>query len=136
MSRPIILTVTKTRAAKLKAAGPVVAVKIKIAGGGELNTILQNPFNLQGEGVDVGRVAKKVAKVAGRVVKKVAHVAPLINAASDLVVDVGGMTGQPELLALGYAGKGVATAAPIVAKLAGGSKKNSKKPRYELMTDC
>ena len=81
-------------------------------------------------------MAKKVAKVAGRVVKKVAHVAPLINAASDLVVDVGGMTGQPELLALGYAGKGVATVASGAAKLAGGSKKNSKKPRYELMTDC
>ena len=141
---PVILTITKLRAIKLQNNDNNVTVRINVTGGKAFNTSIQmqNPFNLEGVNATphtnrlVGGAIKvgKVLKVAKRVVKKVANVAPLISAASDIAMEVGEVTGQPELVALGVAGKGVAT----VAKMAGGSKKkqNSKLLRYALTTEC
>jgi hypothetical protein len=117
--RPTILTATKVRVDKMKNAGPVVAVKIKVAGGGEMNTIMQNPYHLQGDGFNVGKALNK----AGRVIKTAA---PIVGKASDLAMAVGAATGHPEIVAAGAVGRAAAT-------LAGGSKKKQQKAmRYHL----
>ena len=122
---PLILTGTCLRMSKLKDAGPTVAVRIKMCGTKEeLVTTMVNPFHAQqGGSFNLGKVLKKVAKGA-----KAA--APYVSAASGAAILAGALTGQPEVVALGTAGK-------AASKLAGaGKKKQPMKPaRYRLSQD-
>jgi hypothetical protein len=122
---PLILTGTCLRMSKLKDAAPTVAVRIKMCGTKEeLVTTMVNPFHAQqGGSFNLGKALKKVAKGA-----KAA--APYVSAASDAAILAGTVTGQPEVVALGAAGK-------AASKLAGaGKKKQPMKPaRYRLSQD-
>ena len=108
---PLILTGTCLRMSKRKDAGPTVAVRIKVCGEKqEIVTTMVNPFHAQqGGSFNLGKALKKVAKGA-----KAA--APYVPAASDAAILAGTVTGQPEVVALGAAGK-------AASKLAGGAKK-------------
>ena len=98
---------------KLKDAGPTVAIRIKMCGTKEeLATTMANPFHAQqGGSFNLGTALKKVAKGA-----KAA--APCVSAASGAAILAGTVTGQPEVVALGAAGK-------AASKLAGGVKKKA-----------
>ena len=126
---PLILTGTCLRMSKLKDAGPTVAVRIKVCGEKqEIVTTMVNPFHAQqGGSFNLGKVLKKVAKGA-----KAA--APYVSAASGAAIlagtVTGPVTGRPEVVALGTAGK-------AASKLAGGAKKKQpmKPARYRLSQD-
>ena len=122
---PLILTGTCLRMSKLKDAGPTVAVRIKVCGEKQgIVTPMVNPFHAQqGGSFNLGKALKKVAKGA-----KAA--APYVSAASGVAILAGTVTGQPEVVALGAAGK-------AASKLAGaGGKKQPMKPaRYRLSQD-
>ena len=120
---PLILAGTCLRMSKLlKDAGPAVAVRIKVCGTSEkVVTTMINPFHAQqGSGFNLGKALKKGAKAA----------APYVSAASDAAILAGTVTGQPEIVALGAAGK-------AASKLAGGAKKKPpmKPARYRLSHD-
>ena len=122
---PLILNGTCPRMSKLKDTGPTAAVRIKMCGTKEeLATAMVNPFHAQqGGSFNLGKALKKVAKGA-----KAA--APYVSAASGAAILAGTVTGQPEVVALGAAGK-------AASKLAGGAKKKPpmKPARYRLSQD-
>ena len=122
MPPPLILTATCIRIERLEHAPKIVPIKIKICGHKDVDilTTMINPFydNVDLEGDGFGKTVKRV----GKAIKKSA---PLIDKASDLAMIAGTVTGQPELVALGTAGKAVAT-------LTGGEKKRPIKPMKAL----
>ena len=110
---PLILTGTCLRMSKLKDAGPTVAVRIKVCGGKqEIVTTMVNPFHAaqQGGSFNLGKALKKTGKAVAKGAKAAA---PYVSAASDAAILAGALTGQPEVVALGTAGK-------AASKLAGG----------------
>ena len=112
---PLILTGTCLRMSKLKDAGPTVAVRIKVCGQKqEIVTTMVNPFHAQqGGSFNLGKALKKTGKAVAKGAKAAA---PYVSAASDAAILAGTVTGQPEVVALGAAGK-------AASKLAGGAKK-------------
>ena len=77
---------------------------------------------------NLGKALKKTGKAVAKGAKAAA---PYVSAASDAAILAGALTGQPEVVALGTAGK-------AASKLAGGAKKKKpmKKPaRYRLSQD-
>ena len=126
--RPTIISVTKVRAEKLRNAGPAVEVRLRVIGGDDVTTYMTNPYrkaddmdggnDMDGGGFNIGRAAKSFKTV----MKKAA---PVIDKLSDAAMIAGTVTGQPELLAAGAAGKATAT-------LVDESKKTSKPTRYSL----
>ncbi len=122
--RPTIISVTKVRAEKLRNAGPAVEVRLRVIGGDDVTTYMTNPYrtaeddDMDGGGFNIGRAAKSFKTV----MKKAA---PVIDKLSDAAMVAGTVTGQPELLAAGAAGKATAT-------LVDESKKTSKPTRYSL----
>ena len=125
---PLILTGTCLRMSKLKDAGPTVAVRIKVCGEKqEIVTTMVNPFHAQqGGSFNLGKALKKTGKAVAKGAKAAA---PYVSAASDATILAGALTGQPEVVALGTAGK-------AASKLAGAGKKKPMKPsRYRLSQD-
>ena len=126
---PLILTGTCLRMSKLKDAGPTVAVRIKMCGTKEeLVTTMVNPFHAQqGGSFNLGKALKKTGKAVAKGAKAAA---PYVSVASDAAILAGTVTGQPEVVALGAAGK-------AASKLAGGAKKKPpmKPARYRLSQD-
>ena len=83
-----------------------------------------NPFHAQqGGSFNLGKALKKVAKGA-----KAA--APYVSAASGAAILAGTVTGQPEVVALGAAGKAASKLAG-----AGGGEQPMKPARYRLSQD-
>ena len=131
-SSPIILTGTCLRLSKLNGAGPTVAVRIKVCGTKEeFVTTMLNPLHAQqGAGFNLGKAMKRAGKAVAKGAKAAA---PTVSALSDAAIIAGALTGQPEVVALGTAGK-------AAAKLAGagvGKKKPvfRKANRYALSND-
>ena len=126
---PLILTGTCLRMSKLKDAGPTVAVRIKMCGSKEeIITTMINPFHAQqGGSFNLGKTLKKTGKA---ITKGAKAAAPYVSAASDAAILAGTLTGQPEIVAIGAAGK-------AASKLAGGAKKKQpmKPARYRLSQD-
>ena len=126
---PLILTGTCLRMSKLKDAGPTVAVRIKMCGPKEeIITTMINPFHAQqGGSFNLGKTLKKTGKA---ITKGAKAAAPYVSAASDAAILAGTLTGQPEIVAIGAAGK-------AASKLAGGAKKKApmKPARYRLSQD-
>jgi len=126
---PLILTGTCLRMSKLKDAGPTVAVRIKMCGSKEeIITTMINPFHAQqGGSFNLGKALKKAGKTVAKGAKAAA---PYVSAASDAAILAGTLTGQPEIVAVGAAGK-------AASKLAGGAKKKApmKPARYRLSQD-
>ena len=128
---PLILTGTCLRMSKLKDAGPTVAVRIKVCGTKEeVVTTMINPFHAQqGNGFNLGKALKKTGKAIAKGAKEAA---PYVSAASDAAILAGTVTGQPEVVALGAAGK-------AASKLAGAGATKKKQPmkpaRYRLSQD-
>ena len=126
---PLILTGTCLRMSKLKDAGPTVAVRIKMCGSKEeIITTMINPFHAQqGGSFNLGKALKKTGKAVAKGAK---NAAPFVSAASDAAILAGTLTGQPEIVAVGAAGK-------AASKLAGGAKKKApmKPARYRLSQD-
>ena len=121
-STPIILTGTCLRLSKLKDAGPTVAVRIKMCGSKEeYVTMMVNPLHpQQGAGFNIGKAVSKASKAIAKGAKAAA---PTVSALSDAAIIAGTLTAQPEVVALGTAGK-------AASKLAGaGQKKNGSPPR-------
>ena len=114
---------------KLKDAGPTVAVRIKMCGTKEeLVTTMVNPFHAQqGGSFNLGKALKKTGKAVAKGAKAAA---PYVSAASGAAILAGALTGQPEVVALGTAGK-------AASKLAGGAKKKPpmKPARCRLSQD-
>ena len=130
MTPPIILTGTCLRLAKLKDAGPTVAVRIKMCGSKEeFVTMMVNPLHpQQGGSFNLGKAIKKTGKALAKGAKAAA---PYVSAASDAAIIAGTVAGQPEVVALGAAGK-------AASKLAGAGKKKShmtKANRYRLSSE-
>jgi hypothetical protein len=130
---PLILTGTLKRLEKLENFGPVVEVRIKVAGdGGELKTVMKNPMydgsDMLGEGWqrDVGQFTKGFKKGFSGALKTTA---PILDKAADAGVILGTLSGQPEIIAAAGAAKGV-------AELVGSGKKKRplKSLRYKLTT--
>ena len=87
-----------------------------------------NPFHAQqGGSFNLGKALKKTGKAVAKVTKAAA---PYVSAASGATILAGTVTGQPEVVALGAAGK-------AASKLAGGAKKKPpmKPARYRLSKD-
>ena len=128
---PLILTGTCLRMSKLKDAGPTVAVRIKMCGSKEeIITTMINPFHAQqgGGSFNLGKALKKTGKAVAKGAKKAA---PFVSAASDAAILAGTLTGQPEIVAIGAAGKAASKLAG-----AGAKKKQPMKPaRYRLSQD-
>ena len=126
---PLILTGTCLRMSKLKDAGPTVAVRIKVCGEKqEIVTTMVNPFYAQqGGSFNLGKALKKTGKAVAKGAKAAAS---YVSAAFDAAIIAGAVTGQPEVVALGTAGK-------AASKLAGGAKKKKtmKPARYRLSQD-
>ena len=125
---PLILTGTCLRMSKLQDAGPTLAVRIKLCGTKEeVVTTMINPFHTQqGSGFNLGKALKKTGNA---IAKTATAAAPYVSAASDAAILAGTVTGQPEVVALGAAGK-------AASKLAGAGKKKPMKPaRYRLSQD-
>ena len=103
--------------AKLKDAGPTVAVRIKMCGSKEeFVTMMVNPLHpQQGGSFNLGKAMRKTGKA---IVKGAKAAAPYVSAASDAAIIAGTVTGQPEVVALGAAGK-------AASKLAGAGKKKA-----------
>ena len=118
MASPIILTGTCLRLAKLKDAGPTVAVRIKMCGSSkqEFVTMMVNPLHpQQGGSFNLGKAIKKTGKALAKGAKAAA---PYVSAASDAAIIAGTVAGQPEVVALGAVGK-------AASKLAGAGKKKA-----------
>ena len=100
MTPPIILTGTCLRLAKLKDAGPTVAVRIKMCGSKEeFVTMMVNPLHpQQGGSFNLGKAIKKTGKALAKGAKAAA---PYVSAASDAAIIAGTVAGQPEVVALG-----------------------------------
>ena len=127
---PLILTGTCLRMSKLKDAGPTVAVRIKLCGTKqEIVTTMINPFHAQqGGSFNIGKALKKTGKA---ITKGAKTAAPYVKAASEAAILAGTVTGQPEIVALGAAGKAASQLAG-----AGAKKKQPMKPaRYRLSQD-
>ena len=105
MTAPIILTGTCLRLAKLKDAGPTVAVRIKMCGSKEeFVTMMVNPLHPQpGGSFNLGKAMKK--KTGKALAKGAKAAAPYVSAAPDAAIVAGTVAGQPEVVALGAAGK-------------------------------
>ena len=85
MVSPIILTDTCLRLAKLKDAGPTVAVRIKMCGSKEeFVTMMVNPLHpQQGGSFNLGKAIKKTGKALAKGAKAAA---PYVSAASDAAI--------------------------------------------------
>ena len=82
----------------------------------------------QGSGFNLGKALKKTGKAIAKGAKEAA---PYVSAASDAAILAGTVTGQPEVVALGAAGKAASKLAG-----AGATKKKPMKPaRYRLSQD-
>jgi len=128
MAPPDILTGTCLRLVKLKDAGPTVAVRIKMCGSKEeFVTMMANPLHpQQGGSFNLGKAMKTTGKALAKGAKAAT---PYVSAVSDAAIIAGTVAGQPEVVALGAAGK-------AASKLAGaGNKKKgqlTKANRYRL----
>ena len=94
----------------------------------EIATAMVNAFHAQqGGSFNLGKALKKTGKAVAKGAKAAA---PYISAASDAAILAGALTGQPEVVALGTAGK-------ATSKLAGAreKKKPMKPARYRLSQD-
>ena len=102
---------------KLKDAGPTVAVRIKVCGEKqEIVTTMVNPFHAQqGDIFNLGKARKKTGKAVAKGAKAAV---PYVSAACGAAILAGVVTGRPEVVALGTAGK-------AASKLAGGAKKKT-----------
>ena len=126
---PLILTGTCLRMSKLKDAGPTVSVRIKVCGEKqEIVTTMINPYHAQqGGSFNLGKALKKTGKAVAKVTKAAA---PYVSAASGATILAGTVTGQPEVVALGAAGKAASKLAG-----AGGGEQPMKPARYRLSQD-
>ena len=154
---PLILTAPCLRMSKLKDAGPTVAVRIKMCGTKEeVATAMVNPFHAQqGGSFNLGKALKKTGKAVAKVLKErrprrlgslrnqrpglqgrphckglAIGVARYVSAASGAAILAETVTGQPEVVALGAAGKAASKLAG-----AGGEKQPMKPARCRLSQD-